>query len=330
MFDHDILNLIFRELTYTELLKFKEFGFNITDTVAHDAGVSQIKQRLTELGIDAEDFCQKLWDTKCVMAGSFPLQCVLGEKWDESDIDIFGINENLDDEDVNRLCDYANYKYFKDDEINKHSFAKPTYSPHDFEKYLWLKYVPYFSSNIDRKAGVRGPIANNYTYLGIEYIRNYKFPNIDIQFIECDPTVHTKSDKALDTFDLDFCKISFDGKCITSNQKWYEIPLKKGVWISNHVSIQQINRDLFCKECCTADFLDMGDTISDKQYERYSNTIAYYYRVLQKKRLAKYEARGFSVVNLPDYEEFIEKLCPERLDISVSEYNQQVKKRTIL
>jgi hypothetical protein len=343
MLNHNIYSLIFRKLSYTDLLKIKKLNFNITnDTLAQEAGVYQIKQRLTELGIDADDFCQKLWDTKCVMAGSFPLQCVLGEKWEKSDIDIFGINENSNREDTNRLCDYVNYKHFKNDEMNNYGFHSPTYEPHDFEKYLWLKYVTDYKidkRNRNRKGYyVETPNANNYTYLGIKYIRNYKFKNIDIQFIECDPEVYTKSDQVLDTFDLDFCKISFDGKYITSNQKWNEIPLKKGRWISNNVTIKEMNSSMYlgewqdntCKDGDRNIYLDKRSNISKDQYQSYSTSLAYYYRVLQQKRLAKYEARGFSVVNLPDYEDFIEKLCPERLGMSVSEYNQQVKQRTII
>jgi hypothetical protein len=453
MFYNDINNLIFKELSYTDLLKLKNLGFNITDTVAHNAGVYQIKQRLTELGIDADDFCQKLWDTKCIMAGSFPLQCVLGEKWKTSDIDIYGINEKIDsnyfwkkaiykenEENINRLCDYANFKYLPYDKIDKYSFHKPTHYPHDFEKYLWLLFMQYYTTKTHRKLLARyddrfkrcglnipmafRPIKINYTYLGIKYTRNYQLKNIQIQYIECDSKIYTKSDQALDTFDFDFCKISFDGKNIISNQKWYDIPEKKGMWISNHMAISQISNfvgekyykhrlyenDLVYEErfyksfkedeendedeedeeyeyeykkferkrveckCFEEDEEDyeeneedeedeeddedeyeykkfeskrfeckcfeedeeeeyIEESVEDKELNKFNycqyQSLIYYYRTLQKQRLAKYEARGFNVVNLSDYEEFVEKLCSDKLNMSVSEYDQQVKKRPI-
>jgi hypothetical protein len=46
-----------------------------------------IIQRLSALGIDGEEFATQLLEHKAVMAGSFPLQCVLGETYPESDID---------------------------------------------------------------------------------------------------------------------------------------------------------------------------------------------------------------------------------------------------
>ena len=45
--------------------------------------------RLNQLGIDGFEFCKKIQEYDCLMAGSFPLQCLLGEFYDDSDIDIF-------------------------------------------------------------------------------------------------------------------------------------------------------------------------------------------------------------------------------------------------
>jgi hypothetical protein len=439
MFCNDINTLIFKELSYTDLLKLKNLGFNITDTVAHNMGVYQIKQRLTELGIDADDFCQKLWDTKCIMAGSFPLQCVLGEKWKTSDIDIYGINDKENSEyfstkatyketkeNINRLSDYANFKYFPDDKINKYHFDTPTIYPHDFEKYLWLLFMQNLATKTQQKCcgkslgrGLNIPMAGkwttmNYTYLGIKYTRNYPLKNIEIQYIECDRKIYAKSDQALDTFDFNFCKISFDGKNIISNQKWYDIPEKKGMWISNHMAISQITEyveekyykhilykdftykqrfyksfvedeedeedededeedeededededeedeedededeevededveesveDEYVEESVEDEYVEesvedeyVEESVEDKELNKFNygqyQSLIYYYRTLQKQRIAKYEARGFNVVNLSDYEEFVEKLCSDKLGMSVSEYDQQVKKRPII
>lgn len=52
-----------------------------------------IINRLNELGLDGETFCHQLAKFKCLMAGSFPLQCLLGETYENSDIDIFVSHE---------------------------------------------------------------------------------------------------------------------------------------------------------------------------------------------------------------------------------------------
>lgn len=48
---------------------------------------SDIKKRLTQYGLDG--LSDILKDTKSVIAGSFPLQCIVGETWLDSNIDIF-------------------------------------------------------------------------------------------------------------------------------------------------------------------------------------------------------------------------------------------------
>jgi hypothetical protein len=45
--------------------------------------------RLNEYGFNGEEFCRQLQRTKTVMAGSFPLQCILGERYEGSDIDLY-------------------------------------------------------------------------------------------------------------------------------------------------------------------------------------------------------------------------------------------------
>ena len=50
--------------------------------------------RLNQLGIDGESFCHELMMHKCIMAGSFPLQCLLGEYYENSDIDVFISNSS--------------------------------------------------------------------------------------------------------------------------------------------------------------------------------------------------------------------------------------------
>src|SRR5690348_6312076 len=79
-----------------------------------------IIQRLNALGLEGELFCEKLAEHKCLMAGSFPLQCLLNECYPESDIDVFvSVPAKPDDEDK-RL---------------RHGFQF-----HEFEQWLYDEY----------------------------------------------------------------------------------------------------------------------------------------------------------------------------------------------
>lgn len=63
-----------------------------------------IINRLNELGIHGEEFCDKLNEHKCLMAGSFPLQCLLGDKYEKSDIDVFiALDPQISDDTINHF-----------------------------------------------------------------------------------------------------------------------------------------------------------------------------------------------------------------------------------
>ena len=48
--------------------------------------MNKIIDRLVGLGLYGYEFSQQLYNTKTIMAGSFPLQCVLDEIYPKSDI----------------------------------------------------------------------------------------------------------------------------------------------------------------------------------------------------------------------------------------------------
>lgn len=57
---------------------------------------SRISERLAEFGIDSNVLFEKLIECKAYISGSFILQCVLDERYEKSDIDIFVHNDNFD------------------------------------------------------------------------------------------------------------------------------------------------------------------------------------------------------------------------------------------
>ncbi len=67
-----------------------------------------VESRLKELDVDNVDvLISILTKTESVMAGSFPLQCILGEYYDKSDIDIFclGFDEDVCSKTMTDGCD---------------------------------------------------------------------------------------------------------------------------------------------------------------------------------------------------------------------------------
>lgn len=55
-----------------------------------------IISRLNMMKLNGENMCRKMKEYKCVIAGSFPLQCLIGEIFTNSDIDIYTHWENKD------------------------------------------------------------------------------------------------------------------------------------------------------------------------------------------------------------------------------------------
>jgi len=160
---------------------------------------STIVNRLNSLGVDGEEFCQKMIEFKCLMAGSFPLQCLLGEFYSDSDIDIF----------IKR----RRSEYTGKDEINLRSF-------HEFEKWLYHKYGVKSEANI---------------YIIRDVIRSRKTqvtPHAIINVILVDNEDLEKF--IMDTFDLSFCRTMFDGFEV----KYDEMSLKKVGYISNREGLK--------------------------------------------------------------------------------------------
>ena len=71
--------------------------------------MDEIINRLNNFGIAGQEFCDKLYETKTIMAGSFPLQCVLKEIYDDSaDIDLYCHAELFES-----LLTFGNWFYHK-------------------------------------------------------------------------------------------------------------------------------------------------------------------------------------------------------------------------
>jgi hypothetical protein len=67
----------------------KVAGDNLNSSLVIDDYKAMIIDRLNKKGIDGESFCEQLVNHKCLLVGSFPLQCLLNEEYSGSQIDVF-------------------------------------------------------------------------------------------------------------------------------------------------------------------------------------------------------------------------------------------------
>lgn len=338
-----ILTNILCKTSLKKAAELKKKKFHISDETIEQIGISLIKKRLEKYGLNADEFCQQLKKYNCIITGSFPLQCILEEEWKNSDIDIFGWYEDYDFiDEVKILHQYTNEKYpstydksphndksglcrCRNDKCNKKQYALPCndHYVHKFEQYLWTLFT---AKNQIKKNNT--PVASNYKYIGIKEIRNYNLPNYNIQFTTMDQDNFNKENvrihhlyddenydqndiknnikNIVETFDFNFCKIIFDGERLYFPIQWDILIEKNGVWVNNHIIDNIIPERSFeynIKSC--TDGLAYGvDRVNT--YSVQTELMKYYYDVLQRNRIKKYESRGFHIQNKLEYEQFIE------------------------
>ena len=142
--------------------------------------MNKITERLNKLGFNAHDFCYMLRETKTIMAGSFPLQCILDKNFEESDIDLYCHKDILD-----RYPAFGQWLYF-----NTKGCQRP--SKRDYPAYVTIKHLIYMVE--------------------------YHTPLINIQIMIVDDDIDLK-DFVEEYFDLSFCKVVCDGNNVTVSDK---------------------------------------------------------------------------------------------------------------
>jgi hypothetical protein len=102
-------------LTLYELkLSNKSFNDSITLDVIKTSIIKEINRRLSIIfGDELNNFKTTLDKSKSIIAGSFVLQCILGEYWDKSDIDIYyPIAININNNNTNNIINFFGSKEF--------------------------------------------------------------------------------------------------------------------------------------------------------------------------------------------------------------------------
>ena len=228
-----------------------------------------VVNRLNSLGLDGEMFCQKIKEAKCLMAGSFPLQCLLGETYKGSDVDIF----------------IARPKVFKTngnphDDLN---FMAKVRNFDIFEQWLFGRYRIKSKPNI-------------YLIRDVICSRKYQItPDACVNIVLVDTDNLEKHIKT--TFDLSFCQTIFDGEQL----KYWEMSLKKVGYVVNkdnlkerqphHISEDEYNRQMAKnKNISWPDFHpNHDDSRLIRVYPDRKATIT--------RRIDKYKSRGFLIVD---------------------------------
>ena len=166
-------------------------------------------ERLSNAGIDPITFSQKLKVCGAVLTGSFPLQVILGETWSESDIDIF--IQDTDKKNGNKTTFL--------------SYLKSHFNPVDDQSKSKSKsgYINAPSKDPITEEKVKGKKSYQFDKKILDVIDFKTEKSVKIQLIITDKPVN----KVIDFFDLDFCKIMYDGEKF-SYDNWADIIEKTG------------------------------------------------------------------------------------------------------
>jgi hypothetical protein len=175
-------------------------------------------ERINEFECDGKKISKLLYGVdNCVMAGSFPLQVLLGEKYENSDIDIFISNSD----------NKYNFDFYYD-KISS-----------DLEMYCLLNSSKKtFMSSYTTCCRTNYGFTKNYTKIDprISSVMTYSVKKIDIQFVRInfDGSEHVKNNMEVyinKSFDLSFCKVMFDGNdFIIHKDILVDVMNKRGKW----------------------------------------------------------------------------------------------------
>lgn len=183
------------------------FRIKEADTIFPNA-IADFTKRFEADGLYADGMITLLRETKSVIAGSYCLQTILGEIWKGSDIDIWCNDRNFD---KNFICKI----------LLPMGFNLPT-------KHHFIKTI---TDNKEIPSGYR---RLNRSVTAIYTFNHYDSKTPDIQFIVCN-----NFDYAIKTFDLNLCRLIFDGENLTSINESYEMVMNRVMTITKESSLEQ-------------------------------------------------------------------------------------------
>lgn len=285
-FYKDLIYIVFTYLPIDDILKIQYIYNYDLEHLLKKLYVSRILDRLYQLGL-GQEFIDSLIESKAVISGSFILQSLLGEYWDNSDLDIYQV---------------THYWTIKNTKIKQRGFSP-------IEDYLWKE-----NGSKDDKFSY-----DNYSHLGdvgINIVRMYIMDKVKIQVINIDTyddmvEQYKKYNREIDdnvkkypstledfinnSFDFKFCMNIFNGKELQIHDKcnmMYRESINRSIKMYQYENkeswIPDKDDDLITHYRCFK-YLDRGfkiqnyvipDTIYVRLYEsRYSTKERKYYRV---------------------------------------------------
>jgi hypothetical protein len=182
MLNKDVVSIIAEYLPMDDILKMDN-KIN-WQPIAY----ARVMAKLNEIfGAKTTDFVRALQESNAVISGSFVLQALLNENWQDSDIDIYikvirEYDAKLRDEkryNGKNFCAIENWCWFEN---------KCDEKTHEYEQYPHL-------SGVD-----------------IDVLSKYNVNGISIQIMKCSTELLDINDFIDKTFDHGFCKVTFDGK----------------------------------------------------------------------------------------------------------------------
>ncbi len=246
--------------------------------------------RLSELGLDGAEFIEMMKKHNGIMAGSFPLQCMLHEYWRGSDIDIYFTGKDKYEQALHPFMSYLTKIYNTVNKIDDQAVSDDDNTA--------VQRVPYFLCNVlfSYKISINEAIVN-------------------VVFVDCDVT-----DFIANRFDLSFCQTYFDGDKMTL----YEASKHKRGVIRHNNNIK--NKQHYHK--LTNEITEITERMPNRGPKGvnvfYPVDVKYFLAHRLKIRIAKYVERGFTITdeviaeeisklkdNIENAEEVIQKLKQE-------------------
>lgn len=218
----------------------------------------RVIDRLNQLGIDGNEFVAKLVEYECLMAGSFPLQCLLGEFYEDakSDIDVFVALKQMP------LCG---------------GFS-------DFDKWLYKRYK---CSGQPTHYIINGCISSR------KYQINDKICINTVSVVTDNLKKYVRAE-----FDFSFCATTFDGFQLDNYEWLSYTLEKKGFINDHqsiktkkdyHISQSEYDRMLKKSKITDKDYMEYME-------KSYGIRIYPNFEEYRKNRIQKYEKRGFKFI----------------------------------
>jgi hypothetical protein len=181
-------------MNFMDIMKIREsndpyFSDIITPAFLDDIITNCIRSRLHELNLDW--LPAVLTKTNSVISGSFPLQCILNEYWNKSDINIYELTDEKSFTPLQNLIYYDIPRTHAVQHVGggyQHT-AIGSVGTYDY------KYVKN---------------RNKYVRLQVIAVRNKKVDNRMQYYKTCKQYCNTHQDFINENFDFDICKIIFD------------------------------------------------------------------------------------------------------------------------